>query len=136
MTTLIEKKWVFQSKIIHIVMMIFHMHTLLYINSLVENQECKKCINKLLWTSYHFFCMIISYTYDLHLGLQIWGPINTNNQQNGQKYRHYLCNLLQFEFYNHQNSCMFYISSNASKTIVKHRCKKNLLIKKEANCIN
>ncbi len=43
MEQICEKKWIVQNKIIHVVVMIFHIHTLLCTNILVYKQNCKKC---------------------------------------------------------------------------------------------
>jgi len=57
---------------------IFHMHVLLCINILVYKHKYKKCLNKLLWTTEHFFGMIILYTFDLHLELKISNILRFN----------------------------------------------------------
>ncbi len=50
---------VIQIKIIHTMVVIFHMRSFLYINTLILNQNCKKCLNKIMLKFWHFFFMII-----------------------------------------------------------------------------
>jgi len=68
------KNWIVQIKIIHVLMvMIFHMCTLLCINTLIHNHKCKKCLYKLIQTTWYI---------SLHdYFLQIWLALGATNSK-------------------------------------------------------
>ncbi len=55
----------------------------------------KKMFKQISIDKLRFFCMMISCTCNLYLGLYILGPMNANNKSNGQK-NNELCNLKKF----------------------------------------
>jgi len=87
MGQILAKKWIVKINKILMVVMIFHMHTLLCIlNTLVQNHECRKCLNKLLHEQlwyvplHEWFC-----TCGENLRLQIPNSINTNKNYNHKR---------------------------------------------------
>ncbi len=66
---------VIQIKIIHTMVVIFHMCSFLYINTLILNLKCKKYLNKIMLKFWHFF----------HLRLQILSLVNREKNLNCQK---------------------------------------------------